>query len=320
MPLNKNAYLRYQIVDECLTNRSMKYPSPEKIMDVIERKIDQRISKETFYKDIQKMKRSSDLGYHAPIKYAKSEKGYYYDDPNYSIKAFPVNYEDIESAEFALTLLNKSKKLPYIDKFKNFVERAVTFSRIESQLEDDLSKYIQFEEPVEVKGMKWIQPLVDAIQLRNVVTITHQAMGKNQPIQRELHPYLLKEYDNRWYVFGYDAWSEEDRIFGLDRIKQIKPTKDKEFNYFTGDREEVFKHTLGVSRFVGDPQEIKLKFYYPQAEYILSKPIHESQKFIDQDDDSITIKLFLRINYELRALIRSYGDQVKVIEPNDLLK
>jgi predicted DNA-binding transcriptional regulator YafY len=318
--MSKRAFLRYQVIDECLTKNSIKYPSSEKLIEEINRLLDQRITKETLQKDIRDMKKSPDLEYYAPIKYSRAHNGYYYDDPNYTIKRFPVAYEEIESAEFALTLLNKSKKLPYIDKFKNFVERAVTFSRVESQLQGDLSKYIQFEESIEVGGLEWIQPLVDAIQLGEVVTISHKAMGQNQPIKRELHPYLLKEYDNRWYVFGYDERSEEERIFGLDRIEQIKPNKDKEFNHFTGDRKEVFKHTLGVSRFVGDPQVIKLKFYYPQAEYILSKPIHESQKLIDRDDDSITIKLFLRINYELRALIRSYGDQVEVLIPDELKK
>jgi hypothetical protein len=92
----------------------MKYPSPEKLLEQIERILDQRISKETLLKDIREMKKSSDLGFNAPIKYSQSHKGYYYEDPNYTIKRFPIDYEEKESAEFALALLNQSGSLPYL--------------------------------------------------------------------------------------------------------------------------------------------------------------------------------------------------------------
>ncbi|NGP89679.1 WYL domain-containing protein [Aliifodinibius halophilus] len=296
----------------------MKYPSPKKLMEVIERVLDQRIAKETLLKDIRAMKKSADLGFDAPIKYSRSHRGYYYDDPNYTIKKFPVEYEEIESAQFALTLLNQSGALPYLNRFKNFIERAVTFAQVENQLKGDLSEYIKFEEPVEVEGLTWIQPLVNAIELKKVIVITYRSISGQSTKTRRLHPYLLKEYDDRWYVYGFDEETEEERIFGLDRIQDLETDKGGEYRYFSGDREEIFKHTLGVSRFVGDPQEIILQFFYPQSEYILTKPIHDSQEVIDQDDESITIKLYLRINYELRALIRSYGDQVEVLKPTPL--
>lgn len=318
MPLNKNAYLRYQVIDECLIKRSMKYPSPENLLKEIERILDQRISKETLLKDIRDMKKSSDLGFDAPIKYSRSHNGYYYEDPNYTIKKFPVDYEEKESAEFALALLNQSGSLPYLNRFKNFVERALTFSKVQDQLREDLSRYIQFEEPVTVEGLQWIQPLVDAIQLKHVVEIVYTSIRSKKPKERSLHPYLLKEYDDRWYVYGFDERSKEERIFGLDRIQSLETNKQKEYRYFRGNRKDVFKNTIGVSRFVGEPKEIKLKFYYPQSQYIVSKPIHESQEVIAEDDESITVKLYLRINYELRSLIRSYGEKVKVIKPVEL--
>ncbi len=263
MPLNKNAYLRYQVIDECLTKRSMKYPSPEKLLEQIERILDQRISKETLQKDIRDMKKSSYLGFDAPIKYSRSHNGYYYEDSNYTIKKFPVDYEEKESAEFALALLNQSGSLPYLNRFKNFVERALTFSKVGDQLQEDLSRYIQFEEPVTVEGLQWIEPLVDAIQLNHVVEIVYTSIRGKKTKERALHPYLLKEYDDRWYVYGFDERSEEERIFGLDRIQSLELNEQKDYRYFKGNRKDVFKHTIGVSRFVGEPEEIELKFFYP---------------------------------------------------------
>lgn len=280
MPLSKKAYLRYQIIDECLSKRSMKYPSSEKLLNEIARILEQRIARETLQKDIRDMKKSADLGFHAPIKYSRSHDGYYYDDPNYSIKKFPVGFEDKESAEFVLSLLNQSGALPYLNRFNNFVERALSFSQAENQLENDLSKYIHFEKPVVVEGLQWVKPLVDAIQLRNVVQIVYKSIKKQIASSRYLHPYLLKEYDGRWYVYGYDEDSRKERIFGLDRIADLEEVPAREFRYFTGDQDQLFEHTLGVSRFVGEPKEIILEFYYPQSEYVLSKPIHDSQEII----------------------------------------
>ncbi|MDZ7691834.1 MAG: WYL domain-containing protein [Balneolaceae bacterium] len=185
-------------------------------------------------------------------------------------------------------------------------------------MDNDLSKYIQFEQPVVVEGLQWIQPLVDAVQLKHVVDIAYKSIRGRETKQRAIHPYLLKEYDNRWYVYAFDEKSGEERIFGLDRIHELETNIQRDFRYFTGAREEIFKHIIGVSRFVGEPQDILLKFYYPQSEYILSKSIHQSQQVIEEHGEEITVKLYLRINYELRALLRSYGNRVKVLEPEEL--
>lgn len=134
----------------------MKYPSSGKLLEEIERLLDQRISKETLQKDIHEMKHSADLGYEAPIRYSRSHNGYYYEDSSYSIKQFPVDYEDLESTEFVLALLNQSGALPYLNRFRNFIEKAITFSKVEHRLKGDLSKYVHFDQPapVEVKASR----------------------------------------------------------------------------------------------------------------------------------------------------------------------
>lgn len=319
MPLNKSSYLRYQIIDECLTKPSMKYPSSEKILNDIGRILDKSISKETLQKDIHHMKYSADLKFYAPIKYSRRHNGYYYEDPSYSIKTLPIEYDEKESAEFVLAMLNQSGALPFLNKFENFVDKVFTFSKAQSKLKANLSKYIRFEKPQPVEGLNWIEPLVEAMELKQVAKIEYRSIQRKEITWRFIHPYLLKEYNNRWYVFAFDEKSDEERIFGLDRIQGIKISSEKDYKYYKGDLDNVFEHTIGVSRFVGEPEEIVLKFSFPQSEYILTKPIHESQTIVEQDKNSVTIKLFVRINYELKALIRSYGEQVIILKPKELL-
>ncbi|MEX1212847.1 MAG: WYL domain-containing protein [Balneolaceae bacterium] len=315
MPLNKSAYIRYQIIDECLRKASMRYPSSDRLLSEIKRITDQPISKETLQKDIHQMKNSADLGFYAPIGYSRAHRGYYYKDPDYSISSMPIQAEEKESVEFVLTLLKQRSGLPFLHRFENFIEKIFTYSKLHSSLDRNLSDYVQFEKPTPVEGLQWIEPLVDAVQLREVVYIQYYSYQRQSPSERMIHPYLLKEYDNRWYVYAFDELSDENRLFGLDRIRSLSAKPGRTFRYFTGNRQELFRHMIGVSMTDNDPQEIILKFCAPQSEYILSKPIHESQEVISRDRNSVTIRLFVRINYELQSLVRGYGTDVEVLKP-----
>lgn len=130
-----------------------------------------------------------------------------------------------------------------------------------------------------------------------------------------IHPYLLKEYKNRWYVYAFDELSDENRLFGLDRIRSLSAKPGQTFRYFTGNRRELFRHMIWVSMTDNDPQEIILRLRASQSEYILSKPLHDSQEVVSRDGDSVTIRLFVRMNYELQSLVRGYGTGVEVLKP-----
>ena len=52
--------------------------------------------------------------------------------------------------------------------------------------------------------------------------------------------------------------------------------------------------------------------------YIETKPLHGSQKTKEKNEKHSIVTLDLIPNYELEALIFSYGDNIQVIEPNEL--
>ena len=84
MPVNKSALLRYRVIDACLTNSLRRYPSMGFIISKIEEQLGTTLSDSMFNKDIQQMKRV----YGAPIKYDRGHEGYYYTEPDFSIKEF----------------------------------------------------------------------------------------------------------------------------------------------------------------------------------------------------------------------------------------
>ena len=79
MPLNKSAFYRYLLIDKRLNDPYKKpFPTIENLMDYIEEKSGQRVSKRTIEKDIQEIRFGETLNFYAPLGYHPREKGYYY--------------------------------------------------------------------------------------------------------------------------------------------------------------------------------------------------------------------------------------------------
>jgi len=93
------------IIDSCLTDRYKPFPSIFDLMEKCEVRLGKQFSVSTIQKDIKAMKEDEELGYMAPIRYSRSEDGYYYADENYTIKKVPLNSDEIESLEFAAGIL-----------------------------------------------------------------------------------------------------------------------------------------------------------------------------------------------------------------------
>jgi predicted DNA-binding transcriptional regulator YafY len=102
----------------------------------------------------------------------------------------------------------------------------------------------------------------------------------------------------------------------LDRIESLSETAQKFISSET-DWEEYFFDLVGVTRpESGNLQEIVLKFSPEVAPYVITKPIHPTQK-PKNDPTGLEIRIKVIPNFELERLILSFGEQVKVISPQD---
>ncbi len=105
-------------------------------------------------------------------------------------------------------------------------------------------------------------------------------------------------------------------ILALDRMTLIL---DADIPYLPNtayDFDEYFEDIIGVTRHENaEMQLIKLAFDVQIAPYILSKPLHGSQKVVSKNDSGLVVSIEVIPNYELETLILSYGDRVKVIAP-----
>lgn len=314
MSAGKNPYLRYRILNKCFTSKTKKHWHWTELLEKLEEN-DIKISHRTLKYDLENMRYDRRLNYEAPIKFCKRNLAYYYEDSNFSIENIPISEEELKSLITATQLLEQHKGLPIFDQFEGVVDKLVT---VVNQINKPRKKKsIDFEKSPYYKGVEHIEILMDKIESEQPLELTYKKFN-GEKSNYILHPYLLKEYKKRWYLFGHNANRNIIAAFGLDRIEKIK---DKNVPFISNTRfhaETYFKHTLGVTYKGEEPEKIVLSFNRQTAPYIRTQHIHETQKVIEENEEEIQVELQLVVNYELVSLILSYGKGVKVIEPASL--
>lgn len=267
------------------------------------------------------MKNESELGYLAPIAFHRQHKGYYYEDPEYSISSLSLGDDDLESLRFAAAILNQFRDVPMLEQYENAIEKIINRLNISPDPFDaQLDKYIQFEQSTVSKGNEHLGPLLEAIRKRKVVDLIYRKFSDDQDKSYLIHPYLLKEYRNRWYLIALEGKSASIRTFGLERIEKCTLQKES-FRIDENFRADLFfEHSIGITEKQEEPSEVILAFDLIPGKYLQTQPIHSSQKLINEDGKEIQIALKVLLTPELFTFILGYGNQVRVLKPASLKK
>lgn len=323
MPVNKNALLRYKTIDNCLRNRARKWTLDDLIeacSDALYEYTgkDEYVSRRTIQLDLQKM-RSDELGYNAPI-IVKEKKYYSYEDPEYSITNIPLTENDISLMSEAVGVLRQLSGFSALSGMEDIVGRLqdqVSMVRLEK------SPVIYFESNERLVGLNHIRPLYQAIDDKRPVEITYQSFTANRPHGFVFSPYVLKEYRNRWFVYGRRERYQNLQNLALDRIIEIKPAaRDAEFiNDSEFNPRSFFDDVIGVTKTPSDrPQRVTFWASPEQVPYITTKPLHKSQRILKVNPDSSAVfEIKVVLNYELEREFISFFSGVKVLSPKLLV-
>lgn len=315
MPVNKNALLRYRIIDGCLTNPMRRYPTMDYILDKIEDQLGERVSDSQFAKDIQGLKRI----YKAPIKFDRQHNGYCYTEPDFSIREFPLTHAEIEALDYSTALLQQLKGTRMFQQFENAINKMTEGYRVSQLIGKSEVQILQVEEPVKTEGSQWLEFLLKCVVEKTAVAMRYRGYGKEQK-QYILSPYLLKEYRNRWYVIGHAAESGGVRVFALDRIVSLSQAKAA-YKHSEFSPDEFFRYSFGITHLdAARPEKVKLKFKASEIPYVLSQPLHHSQQVASQDENQLTVTMHVYITSELKMAILAHGAAVEVLAPESLRK
>ncbi len=322
MPTNRNALIRYKTIDRCLQNRFRKW-TLENLIDHVSdalyeyEGIDKGISKRTIQTDIQIM-RSDKLGYNAPI-IVVDRKYYTYEDSKYSITNIPLTNQDLSHLTEAVEFLKQFQGFSHFKALGGMVQKLEDHIYASKQKKHSV---IDFDVNPNLRGLDYLDQIYQSIIKKHVLNVTYQSFGATQSSQVEFHPYLLKEYDNRWYMLGRKSKHPSIVTYALDRIQGIEVLPNKYYleneNF---DPENYFKDVIGVT-VKEDMEKEKILFRIDEknAQYIITKPIHRSQQKIDVSEKGTTFQLTMKINYEIERFFLGFGKEMEILAPLKLRK
>lgn len=322
MALNKEAYIRYTIIDACITNKQKPFPSMEYIIKECTRKLGKDFSISAIQKDIKNMKEDELLGFIAPIKFSKSNNGYYYSDPEYSIRKISLQESDIEALKAATDMLTMFTGSRVSENFSHAVDKI--FTSVHEHFPDGNSrrKIIQTDNSANHKGFEHFEFFLHAAKDRIPVCFVHYSYKHRIFKSVIIHPLILKEFQNNWYLVGYSENHKELRTFGLDRIYEPKLLKRlfKEPNVKISN--DYFKNIFGVYPIEGQKLQVIEFMVNPiLSDYLHAHPIHESQKRqfeLNHGHAILTIKLIP--SQELINYFLSFSHQLVVRKPEWIQK
>lgn len=318
MATNKHATIRYNALDKCFSNFGRKY-FMEDLLEACNEAISEftgsseGVKRRQIYDDIRFMK--SEQGYNAPIEsYREGKKVYQrYADPDFSINKQEVSPREQQQLNRAIEILSRFEGLPDFEWVQELKVRLD--DQVPGVKQNEPNTFISFQSNPYLKGMEFFTPLYNAIRHKRTVEIEYQSYKSDEPKVFQLSPYHLKQYNNRWFLFGQSVLYGGLTNIALDRIIALKEI-DKPFISKAFDFQTYFEDVVGVTvPDNGIVERVLLRVNRSLYPYIASKPIHGSQKVIERTEDYVLLELEVMVNYELKSVLRSYGSNLSIFQP-----
>lgn len=236
------------------------------------------------------------------------ERLWRYKDTNFSI--MQQTSKDMEIIRHSLENLSLFKGDPRYDMLRFYL------MGLEKGVSENGLSFMSFDNNSEAMGLEYVEGILEAITHKYPLKMCYKPFSKNE-FTSNIHPYHLRQYNRRWYVFAYSEDKEDILNFPLDRITKLehlsKPYIDTDIDF-----DEYFDDIVGVSNYKNAAVEkIVLKVSNQSIDYIRTKPLHWTQTELKElgTESHTFIQLKLKVNIELKMLLFSYNDAIEVVEP-----
>lgn len=335
MPVNKNAMTRYKILDDLLSNRYHNYSLDdltEQVNEALSEMGVDSVSRRCIEKDIYyieyegpflaEIERYSAAGFKADTQKSFSKRCLRYTDPAFSIFKKAMSDDEKYLLSEAISMLGQFDGLPNLGSLENL--------RLSLGANVSENKAISFtRNPLENSNL--LGELFTAITNKQVIEIEYQPYNANGSKKIKLHPYLLQEYNRRWYLFA--AADNDDKLlhFNLDVIARVESLPAYTYRDYSENLNEYFEDIVGVTLHQESPLE-KIIFWVSDKSkhYVATKPIHDSQVHYKEETDQqlrqeysmldggYFFAIECRNNYELIRELSSFGQELLVLSPQTI--
>lgn len=333
MPATKNAMTRYALIDKMLANRNRAY-SIQDITDTLAERLPKlgqpAVSKRCVEKDLNYLEFGSPFDVEIEEYWIdasdKNDRPYRkrcirYADPTFSI--FKPKLTEDEKTVLATALYT----LGSFDGLDNFEWLNELQNRLNIEAHEpfiSLSKNL-------LTNSTLLARLFTTIRLKQVINLNYHVFQKNETRTVSISPHLLKEYNNRWYLIASASDTKKILTFALDRIDDFMIDAKTFYISAPDDLQERYEEIIGVTYSENAPLQ-KIEFWVSDnsCDYIETKPIHGSQKYIRGEKESKLRKIYpqfhggsfflieCRENYELIRELTSFGANLVVLSPENI--
>lgn len=318
MPKSKNAEYRFMILDRCFSDYLHKYTIDDLLDKVNDKLYDAAGSKSMIMvrqlrSDINSVRKMLPEGIYIDAIPLDGKKCYYrYSDPDFSIYKNELSVSEVQSLKSTIAMLGKYRGLPS----NGWLEEVISNLEYRFGVRSNQENAISFEQNENLKGLEFLSVIIDATVNHQPLEI-HYLSFKGKDSTCVIHPYHVRQFNNRWFLFGMEEYKGVPRIANrpLDRIMKVTIANVEYVKNTFVDFSTYFDNIVGVTHPADDIEEVivELRFDESRFPYVINKPIHQSQYIVDESE--LTIAIRVRPNKELDARIFSYGPQVEVLSP-----
>jgi proteasome accessory factor B len=292
--MSKRGYLsRYLMVLKKL--KSKPYSSYEELRSFIERQVEFLqlhddslmigFSKRTLQRDIREIKNIFGID----IQFSTRGKGYF------------ISQDEMETMNF-------QRMMEAFDMFNSL------------NLSSDLTPYIHLENR-KPQGTENLYGLLHAIKNCIQIKFDYKKFWEDDLATRTAEPYAVKEFKNRWYLIAKDLKDKSIKTFALDRFSNLEITKKQFVREKRYNVDDAFRYSFGIISPTGEePQDVVLSFDPFQGKYIKTLPLHSTQQVLIDNEEELRISLRVFITHDLVMEILSFGENVKVLAPKQLIR
>jgi predicted DNA-binding transcriptional regulator YafY len=322
MPTNKNALIRYRILDRYLSDHHHYYDIhdlTEKVNDYLDKEELSTVTQRCIEKDLVDMQGL----FSAPIEHYNKNGKYYITYNKYSFSIFKqeMSREERSLLREVLSTLGQFGGLDnfqWLDDFK-----------IGLGLEERRPIISFSNNPYYLSDSTLLGTLFDNISNEVVIRLSYHTFTDKTIRSIEFHPYLLRQYNDRWFLIGSADSDKKILNFALDRIDNVEPLPEKKYVECPEDLYDRFEDVVGVTVYDREPGHILFWVSDASKDYVATKAIHGSQTQLKGEAElnlrakypNLEGGAFFTIdcirNYELIRELWSYGKELLVLHSDD---
>ena len=169
-------------------------------------------------------------------------------------------------------------------------------------------------------GVENVQIILEAIDKQKGIECVYYSFDRATKKQQLLIPYFLKTWEQRWYLAAEpDNHHHGISIFALERMDSIRRTEQKMLPSNDVTADEYWEGSFGVNHSDNQvPEQIVIKAYGAQAEYIRALPIHESQKELERTDEYTIFEYHIVPCFNLFQQLLWHREKLEIVEPIEM--